>query len=241
MKYDVLVVAPGINCDWDKIPGLVQTLGKDGVTSNYSADSVSRTWDFIKSFQGGNAVFTQPNTPIKCAGAPQKIAYLAEDAWTKSGVRDKAKIQFNTGMGKIFSQDDYAAVLSDVAKSKGIAVTLNSNLVAVRPESREAVFQSSSGEEVVKYDFLHVTPPMSAPKFIAESGLANAQGYAEVDQYTLQHTKYPNVFALGDASSLPTSKTAAAVSSQANVLYKNLMAYMAEPSTPLFNKYDGEL
>jgi sulfide:quinone oxidoreductase len=142
-------------------------------------------------------------------------------------------------MGKIFSQDDYAKVLNDIAKSKGIAVNLNTNLAAIRPESREAVFHRDGKEEVVKYDFLHVTPPMSAPKFIADSGLGNAQGYVDVDQYTMQHNKYKNVFSLGDASSLPTSKTAAAVSAQAGILYKNLLAYMGDSSAPLLNRYDG--
>ncbi|KAI9011723.1 hypothetical protein DFJ74DRAFT_610378 [Hyaloraphidium curvatum] len=239
VKYDVLVVAPGIQCDWDKVPGLVQTLGKDGVTSNYSAESAPRTWDFIKGFTGGNAIFTQPNTPIKCAGAPQKIAYLAEETWSKGGIRDKTKIAFNTGMGAIFSQPDYAKVLDGIAASKGISVSLNTNLVSIRPESKEAVFHRDGKEDVQKYDFLHVTPPMSAPKFIADSGLGNAQGFVDVDKYTLQHVKYPNVFSLGDGSSAPTSKTAAAVSGQAGVVYKNILSYMSEPAGVLYNKYDG--
>jgi NADPH-dependent 2,4-dienoyl-CoA reductase/sulfur reductase-like enzyme len=240
IKYDYLVVAPGINLDWDKIPGLTQTLGKDGVTSNYSPESAPMTAEMLKAFTGGNAIFTQPATPIKCAGAPQKIAYLAEEIFRRNGIREKSKISFHTGMGKLFSQDLWNAELTKIAAGKGIDVALNSDLVAIRPESKEAVFSHGGKESVQKYDFLHVTPPMSAPKFIKESGLGNDAGWCDVDQYTLQHKKYYNVFSLGDASSAPTSKTATAAAAQAGVVARNLVGVAAGgKGTVPQNKYDG--
>ncbi|TPX57184.1 hypothetical protein SpCBS45565_g08266 [Spizellomyces sp. 'palustris'] len=226
IKYDFLVVASGINVDWDKIPGLQETLGKDGVTSNYSAESVEKTNEFIRAFKGGNAIFTQPATPIKCAGAPQKIAYLAEEIFGQNGIRDKTNVQFHTGMGKIFAIDKYAAELTKVCQSRNIDVNLLSNLAEIRPDRKEAVFKNlgpQGGEKTIKYDLLHVTPPMSAPKFIKESGLANGDGWVDVNKETTQHNKYSNVFALGDSSSLPTSKTAAAAAAQSAVTSHNLL------------------
>lgn len=226
IKYDFLVVAPGIKLDFEKIPGLKETLGKDGVSSNYSADTVEKTNEFLRAFKGGNAIFTQPATPVKCAGAPQKIAYLAEEIFREKGIRDKTNVQFHTGMGKIFAIDKYAAELTNVCKQRNIDVKLLSNLAEVRPDKKEAVFKNlgpEGGESIIKYDFLHVTPPMSAPQFIKESGIANADGWVDVNKDTTQHNKYPNIFSLGDASSLPTSKTAAAAAAQSAVTAHNLL------------------
>ncbi|KAJ3279659.1 hypothetical protein HK104_001264 [Borealophlyctis nickersoniae] len=227
IKYDYLVIASGINIDYHKIEGLPESLGKNGVTSNYSAQSVEKTNEFIRAFKGGNAIFTQPATPIKCAGAPQKIAYLAEELFRQTGVRSKANVQFHSGMGKIFAIDKYANELTNVCKDRNIKVNLLSNLTAIRPDKKQAVFKSlgpDGGESVVPYDLLHVTPPMSAPAYIRESGLSNADGWVDVNKDTTQHTKFPNVFSLGDSSSLPTSKTAAAAAAQSEVTSANLLA-----------------
>lgn len=239
VTYDYLVAAPGMQLNWAKVEGLPEALGKDGVCSNYSYDTVDKTWEFIKGFQGGTAVFTQPSTPIKCGGAPQKIAYLADDAFRKSGVREKAQIVFASGTPSIFAVEKYAKTLRKVVERKGIDARFRHNLVAVRPETHEAVFeQLDSGEQVkVHYDLLHVVPPMSAPDFIRRSPLANADGWIDVDKHSLQHVRYGNVFALGDASSLPTSKTGAAIRKQAPVLVENLVAAIL--GRPLKARYDG--
>ncbi|KAI8591945.1 sulfide:quinone oxidoreductase [Geranomyces variabilis] len=242
IKYDYLVVAPGIRLDFDKIPGLNETLGQNGVASNYSVTSVEKTAEFLAAFKGGNAVFTQPATPIKCAGAPQKIAYLAEEIFRNNGIREKTNVAFHSGMGKIFAIDKYADELTKVAASRGVKVNLLSNLAEVRGDKREAVFKSlapEGGETVVKYDFLHVTPPMSAPPFIRESGIANADGWVDVDKETTQHNKFANIFALGDASALPTSKTAAAAAAQSGVTADNLLRAIKADSATAFSAYNG--
>jgi len=240
ISYDFLIVAPGIQIDWDKIKGLPETIGKDGVCSNYSYETVDSTWQFIRSLKGGNAIFTQPNTPIKCGGAPQKIAYLAEDYFRRNGLRDKVTVKFISGMPSIFSVPRYAAALMKHCEEKGIETKFKYNLVEIRPKSKEAIFNHvETGEELIeKYDLLHVTPPMSAPDFIKRSPLANEAGWVDVDKYTLQHNKFPNIFSLGDASSLPTSKTGAAIRKQVPVLVKNLQhAIKGEPLSAKYNGY----
>lgn len=241
LTYDQLVVAPGIQLDWAKIQGLPEALGKDGVTSNYSYDSVNYTWELIQAFQGGDAVFTFPSTPIKCAGAPQKIMWLAEESFRRRGVRAKARITFASAGAAIFGVPKYRAALDKLVVERSIQTQFGKDLVAVRPKSREAVFRDvAKGEEVVlKYDLLHVTPPQSAPDFVKRSPLAqkNALGWVDVDMHTLQHVRYKNVFSLGDASSLPCSKTGAAIRKQAPVAVANIMAQRCD--RPLAARYDG--
>ncbi|KAJ1559472.1 hypothetical protein HK405_010514, partial [Cladochytrium tenue] len=181
VAYDFLVVAPGIQINWSAIEGLEAALGKDGVCSNYHVEHVKSTDRFLKEFNGGNAVFTQPSTPIKCAGAPQKIMYLAEEQFRQRGIRDQSNVSFYSGMGKIFSADKYAAVLRRICDERGISVNLQRNLVAVRGDKKEAVFKvgASAETETVKYDLLHVSPPMGAPAFLRNSpeGFTNADGW----------------------------------------------------------------
>lgn len=239
VTYDFLVVSPGIQLNWGAIKGLEGAVGKNGVCSNYSYEYVGTTWEFIRNFKGGTAIFTHPATPIKCGGAPQKIAYLADEAFRRQGVRDKTTIIFATANAGIFQVEKYARTLRAVVARKGIDARYQTNLVEIRPETKEAVLKDlETGEETaVHFDLIHVTPPQSAPDFVRESPLANADGWVDVDKTTLRHNKYPNVFALGDASSLPTSKTGAAIRRQAPVLVKNLAA--AIQGKPLTASYDG--
>lgn len=240
LTYDYLVVALGIQIDWDRVQGLQEALAeRNGVCSNYSYDTVDRTWENIRSFKGGVAVFTQPSTPIKCGGAPQKIAYLADDYFRRTGVRNRSTIQFLSGSAGIFSVKKYADALTNVYRRKGIEARFQHELVAIDHRRKEAVFQNlASGEQVsVRYDMIHVTPPMSSPDVIKQSKLAASTGWVEVDQFSLQHVRYANVFALGDCSNLPTSKTGAAIRKQAPVVAENLVAVME--GRPLEAAYDG--
>ncbi|MER3429507.1 MAG: pyridine nucleotide-disulfide oxidoreductase [Blastocatellia bacterium] len=237
--YNYLVVCPGIQIDWEKIKGLPESIGKDGVCSNYSYKYVDKTWEFIKATTRGNAIFTQPNTPIKCGGAPQKICYLAEDYFRSEGRREEINVKFISATPTIFGSPYYAPALAKHCEETGIITKFKTNLVEIRPASKEAVFVNldTNEESIERYDLLHVTPPMSAPDFIKQSPLANEAGWVEVDKETLRHTKYENVFALGDASSLPTSKTGAAIRKQVPVVVANLLSFRR--GEPLEAKYNG--
>jgi len=240
LTYDQLVVAAGIQLDWDKIKGLRDTLGKNGVCSNYSYETVESTWENIRNFKGGTAVFTYPTNPIKCAGAPQKIMYLAEHAFRRQGVRNKTRIVYGCATPSIFGIAKYRAELDKIIEARDIETMYQHNLVEVRGDSKEAVFENTaedSATKVVKFDMIHVTPPMSAPDFIKSSPLANEAGWVEVDKHTTQHVRFPNVFSAGDCSSLPTSKTGAAIRKEAPVLADNLLALRAGNKLP--GHYDG--
>jgi sulfide:quinone oxidoreductase len=239
LKYNELVVAAGIQLNWDAVKGLPQAINKGGVCSNYGYDKVAYTWETIQTFQGGDAVFTFPATPIKCAGAPQKIMYLAEETFRRRGIREQSNVIYASATAGIFGVPKYAQALNKIVAERNIETHFSKNLVEVKPESREAVFHDVNGAEelVLKYDMMHVTPPQGAPDFIKQSPLANQDGWVDVDKHTLQHIKFRNVFSLGDCSSLPCSKTGAAIRKQAPVLVENVIAFRAEK--PLTGHYDG--
>ncbi|KPP92602.1 FAD/NAD(P)-binding oxidoreductase [Erythrobacter sp. HL-111] len=221
--YDVLVVAPGIRLAWERIAGLEQTLGRNGVTSNYRYDLAPYTWQLVQEMRKGRALFTQPPMPIKCAGAPQKAMYLSCDHWNRRGVLDEVEVEFCNAGGVLFGVADYVPALMEYVEKYGIDLRLGNNLVAVDGEAREAVFETESGEITREFDMLHVVPPQVAPQFLADSPLAAESGYTDVDPHTLQHVRYPNVFGLGDAGSMPNAKTAAAARKQAPVVAVNVL------------------
>lgn len=237
--YDYLVVALGIQVDWNKIPGLSEGIGRQQICSNYSYKHVDYTWECIKQFQGGTALFTMPNTAVKCGGAPQKIMYLADDTFRKAGVRDKSQVIFASGQASLFAVEKYRRTLEKVAARKEIDLRFQRNLVALNPDAKEAVFENlaTKEQETIRFDMIHVTPPMGPPDLVKNSVLANAAGWVDVDKHTLQHPKYKNVFPIGDCSGLPTSKTGAAIRKQAPVLVANLISSMR--GQPLSARYNG--
>jgi len=240
IEYDYLVVCPGIQLNWNAIQGLSRELvGQHGICSNYSYQTVSTTWQILKNFQGGTALFTHPLGAVKCGGGPVKICMLAEDHFRRRGIRDRCQVIFGVAMPRIFAVDRYARTLEEVTQRRQIQVNLNQDLVEIKPESREAIFQQiETGERTtISYDMLHVTPKMGPPDFIKSSPLADEAGWIDVDPQTTQHRRYPNIFGLGDASNLPTSKTGAAIRKQAPVTVDNLIALM-DGKTSL-SRYDG--
>nr|XP_020645730.1 sulfide:quinone oxidoreductase, mitochondrial [Pogona vitticeps] len=240
ISYKYLIVALGLQLHFEKIKGLPEGFNSPKIGSNYSVHTVEKTWKALQGFQEGNAIFTFPNTPVKCAGAPQKIMYLSEAYFRKTGKRPKANIIFNTSLGVIFGVKKYADALLEIIKSRNITVNYKRSLIEVRADRQEAVFENldKPGEtEVYRYEMLHVTPPMGPPAVLLNSPVADGAGWLDVNKETLQHRKYPNVFGIGDCTNLPTSKTAAAIAAQSGVLDKTLSSVM-KGKTPS-KKYDG--
>ena len=241
--YDYLVVCPGIQLDWGKVPGLTPALGTSGVCSNYGYELAPKTWQLVEPMRSGTAVFTMPSNPIKCAGAPQKIAYLAADWWRLKGVLSNIHVVLVMPTPAMFGVPEFARVLDQVAQRYGIDVRLQHEMVELNPDDREVVLvdrrNGADSKVSLNYDLLHAVPPQSAPDWIKEGPLSDgtATGYVDVDKHTHQHTRYPNVFALGDAGNTPNSKTGAAIRKQAPVVVANLRAAMA--GRPLPASYDG--
>ena len=240
--YDFLVVAAGLKLDWDAVEGLTETLGKNGVTSNYRFDLAPYTWKLVQEMSGKQAIFTQPPMPIKCAGAPQKAMYLSCDAWMRAGKLGDMNVSFCNAVPVLFGCAPYVPPLMEYVKKYGINLDFGHNLVKIDGPARTAWFKvtkEGAEPEIVerKFDMIHVCPPQCAPDFIAASPLAGAGGWVDVDQATLQHTKFDNVFGLGDVTSTPNAKTAAAARKQAPIVAENLIARMK--GAAMAPKYDG--
>ena len=242
ISYDYLIVAPGIQVDWDAIPRLQDALQdkSSNVVSNYSYETVSETFPAMERFkQGGTAIFTHPNTPVKCGGGPMKIMYLMADYLRKNGKSQGSKIQFYKAGKAIFGVKKYRLALEKIVERYELDCQWRHHLVEVRHKENIAVFENLDTMETVErhYDFMHATPPMSAPDFLKKSTIGNEAGWVEVNIHTLQHLKYANIFASGDCAALPTAKTGAAVRKQAPVVVENLLAVI-DGKKPVA-KYDG--
>jgi len=241
LNYDVLVVCPGLKLNWHGIEGLVETLGKNGVTSNYRYDLAPYTWQLVREMKRGKAIFTQPPMPIKCAGAPQKAMYLSADHWQKQGVLKDIQIDFyNTGAA-LFGVPAYVPALMEYVKRYDANLHFNHQLIKVDGSQKRAWFKQLNGENspIIETDFdmIHVVPPQQAPDFIRASNLVDHAGWISVDQHTLQHTKYPHIFALGDVMNAPNAKTAAAARKQAPIVAVNVLEYLQGGAN--FAQYDG--
>ncbi len=238
VTYKILIVAPGIRLAWEKIDGLESALGSNGVTSNYRYDLAPYTWELVQSLTSGRAIFSQPPMPIKCAGAPQKAMYLSCDAWLDRGVLGNIDVEFRNAGGVLFGVKDYVPALMEYVEKYSIDLQLNQTLVAVDGPGQTATFKTEAGEQTVDFDMLHAVPPQVAPQFVADSPLANPEsGFVDIDKFTLQHVRYPNIFGAGDAGSTPNAKTAAAVRKQAPIVAVNALA--ALDSKQPVTDYDG--
>ena len=242
VKYEQLIVCPGLKLDWHGIEGLAETLGRNGVTSNYRYDLAPYTWHLVQQLHRGKAIFTQPPMPIKCAGAPQKAMYLSADHWRRQGVLGAIDIEFCSAGAVLFGVADYVPALMEYVRDYGIGLAFGQTLVAVDGPRRAASFETTGADgskqrSIKEFDLLHVVPPQRAPDFIRVSPLADAAGWVDVDPATLRHKAFENVYALGDVGNMPNAKTAAAARKQAPVVAHNLLA--ARSGKPLDAKYDG--
>lgn len=225
--YGQLVVAPGLKLNWAGIEGLEETLGKNGVTSNYRYDLAPYTWELVQEMVKGKAIFTQPPMPIKCAGAPQKALYLSASEWFKKNRINDIDIEFYNSGGVLFGVDAYVPALMSYIKKYQADIRFSHTLVKVDGQIKTAWFKTTNanGEEhtvETKFDFLHVCPPQCAPDFIRESELSDTAGWLDVDPATLQHNQYQNVWGAGDVMNTSNAKTMAAARKQAPVVAQNI-------------------
>ncbi len=244
IQYEQLIVCPGLQLDWDKIEGLSETLGKNGVSSNYRFDLAPYTWQQITSLNVGKAIFTQPTMPIKCAGAPQKAMYLACDYWRRHHCLSEIQTDFFNAGAVLFGVADFVPALMEYVKKYHINLNFEQELISVNGDDKTATFQFKQDDEVKtqtrEFDFLHVVPPQSAPNFIKSSPLADSDGWLDVDKFTLRHKVFENVFGLGDVTNTPNAKTAAAVRVQAPIVAQNLLIARGELAEEAqYNGYGG--
>ena len=278
INYDFLIVAAGVTLDYGAIKGLeeigdayssgdaskiLKTFGDSVITSVYNIDSAVAMWDqmqkFIEKAKSGQkvrGVFTDPNTAIKCGGAPKKVMYLTNARLVEAGARKNAELTFYPDGGKLFGVKEYADAIEKQFIARDMKWNFNHNLVGVDMAKKTAIFDKHWQEKgaydkdleeyemltkhlsvEVPFDFLHITPPQKAPDEIGKSAIGSAKGWVPVNKETLQHVKYKNIFAIGDIAAVPMGKTGGSVRKQYKVLVDNLISVME--GKELTAKYEG--
>ena len=235
ISYEYLVIALGTTVLWDRIRGLKDNLGASGICSVYGYEQSERTWEMIRDFPGGRAFFTAPSSPHKGGTAPLQILREAESLWRKTGVREHTDLFFTIGPTEPDGEPEYAKLLNE-SPSEDLHVFDGYELTEVRPDAQEAVFSvrkgQSSSQDVLRYDLIHVVPPMRPPALLEESGLAHPsgpmKGYLEVDPASLRHKRFPTVFGVGDAVGVEEVKTAQRARKQAKKVAHVLRRAMQE-------------
>ena len=240
--YQQLVVCPGLKLNWAGIEGLEETLGKNGVTSNYRYDLAPYTWELVQKLGSGKALFTQPPMPIKCAGAPQKAMYLSCDTWKQAGKLKDIQVQFYNAGAVLFGVADYVPALMEAVNGYGIDLQFGHTLTKIDGAAKQATFTKTLADGTKEsitthFDMIHVVPPQTAPDFIKASPLADAAGWVDVDPSTMRHKQFANIYAAGDVGNTTNAKTAAAARKQAPVVAHNILAALGKATGTA--SYDG--
>lgn len=242
VAYGQLVVCPGLQYDWDDVPGLAAAVHSPHGASHYEFELAPKAWTLLSGLTSGTAVFTMPAGPIKCGGASQKPMYLACDYWREQGVLDKIRVVMVQPYPTVFGVPEVDRELERKIAEYGVELWTNSELVSVDAAGQVAAIRNveTGAEEQLRYDVLNGVPPQSAPDWLKATDLPAAGdkgGFVEVDRQTLRHLRYPNVWSLGDAAATTNSKAGGALRKQTMVLAKNLVA--ARKGKPLPAKYNG--
>ena len=242
--YDKLIVATGLVLDYDSIPGFSHDLvGTNGIGALYGGPvAAGLTWQAAARFaeEGGVGLFTRPTTEMKCAGAPLKHVFLLEDIGSRTAGPGRHEMHYLAPQGALFGVPIVAEKVRMLFGERGIRTHMHHTLSAIEPGRKRAVFTAKQGDQTstveLDYDYLHVIPPQRAPTAVRESGLSWAerwvdQGWVEVDQATMRHRRFPDVFAVGDVAGVPKGKTAASVKWQVPVAVDHLVADLAGGSS----------
>lgn len=242
VAYGQLVVCPGLQYDWDAVPGLAEAVHSPSGASHYEFELASKAWTLLRSMTSGTAVFTMPAGPIKCGGAAQKPMYLACDYWREQGLLDRIRVVMVQPYPTVFGVPEVDRELDRKIAEYGIELRTNSELVGVDAAGQTATIRDLAAGTVenLHYDVLNAVPPQSAPDWLKATDLPAAGdtgGFVEVDWQTLRHLRYPNVWSLGDAAGTTNSKSGGALRKQTKVVAKNLVA--ARKGKRLPAKYNG--
>ncbi|MBT2586404.1 NAD(P)/FAD-dependent oxidoreductase [Arthrobacter sp. ISL-95] len=242
VSYEHLVVCPGLQYNWDAVPGLAEAVHSAYGSSHYEFELAPKLWTLLSSMTSGTVVFTMPSGPVKCAGASQKPMYLACDYWREQGVLENIRVVMVQPYPTVFGVPQVDGELDRKIAEYGIELRTNSELVAVNPADRTATIRSIKDHtsEELPYDVLNAVPPQSAPEWLKTTDLpadGDRHGFVEVDTQTLRHPRYPNVWSLGDAAGTTNSKAGGALRKQTKVLAENLLS--VRKGEPLSAKYNG--
>ncbi len=234
MKYDILIIATGAQTRPDQIPGLTEKLWYKKIYDFYTIEGALALREFLKKWEGGNLIINIADMPYKCPVAPLEFAFLADEYFTKIGIRKKVNIKYVTPLSGAFTKPRATRMLSDLLVEKNIEIIPDFYLERVDNDKQTIV--SYDGREI-PFDLLTIVPVNMGDEVIARSGMGDDLNYVPTDKHTLQSKNFENVFVIGDASDIPTSKAGSVAHFSAEILFENLMSYIE--GRPMLAKFDG--
>ncbi len=248
LPYDFLVVTTGLVLDYGAVEGMERALiGREGIASVYAgAAAAAASWQALQGFMetGGVGLFGRPATEMKCAGAPIKQTFLADDHLRRAGTRSKTEVVYNAHSKTLFSVPPVNTKLLELFDRQDIKTNFSHVLTKIDPAKHIATFETPTGSVELKWDFINLIPPMRAPDAVRSSPLPwqdgpfAADGWIEVDKKTLRHLRFPNIFGVGDINGVPKGKTAASVKWQTPVVVDHLVAAIGgKEGTAVYNGY----
>jgi sulfide:quinone oxidoreductase len=234
LNYDILIIATGTQTRPDQTPGLLDKLWYQKIFDFYTLDGALALRDFLKKWEGGNLVINIADLPYKCPVAPLEFAFLADEYFTKIGIRKKVNIKYVTPLPGAFTKPRATKMLSTLLEEKNIEIIPDFYLEKIDNDKQCIV--SYDGREI-PFDLLTIVPVNMGDEVIARSQLGDDLNYVPTNKFTLQSEKFENIFVIGDASNIPTSKAGSVAHFSAEILFENILSYI--DNRPLNAKFDG--
>ena len=234
LNYDYLIVATGTDINPDETPGLKDQLWRKEIFDFYTLDGAVALRDFFRDWEGGKLVINIAEQPFKCPVAPLEFSFLADAYFTEIGIRDKVDISFVTPLSGAFTKPKASKMLGELLEEKNIQVIPDFYIESV--DNDKKVIRSYDEQEI-PFDVLTIVPTNMGDPMVERSGMGDDLNFIPTDKFTLQSKKHENIFVLGDASDIPTSKAGSVVHFASDVVYENLLS--AIEGRPLNAQFDG--
>lgn len=234
MEYDVLIVASGAHLKPEETPGMKDKLWHKEIFDFYTLEGALALHEYFKSWEGGKLVMAITEMPFKCPVAPIEFVCLAEAYFTQRGMRDKVEISLVTPLAGAFTKPVATQMLSELLKEKNINIIPDFYIEHIDNDNKKLV---SYDEQEVPFDVLTIVPMNKGADFVERSGLGDDMNFVPVHKHTLQHQQYANMFVIGDAAALPTSKAGSVAHFEAEILTENILSFIE--GRPLKAHFDG--
>lgn len=234
LSYDILIIATGTEIRPGEIEGMAGELWYKSIFDFYTINGAVALANFLDTWDGGKMVLNIAEMPIKCPVAPLEFLFLADDYFKKKGMRDKVDITFATPLDAAFTKPIAAKELGGFLEEKNINLVTEFNIGRVDNDEKKIV---SWDEREVDFDLLVTIPTNMGIEAIERSGMGDELNFIPTDKHTLRSENWDNVFVIGDATDLPSSKAGSVAHFESDILFENLMS--AIKGEPLTANFDG--
>lgn len=234
IKYDYLVIATGCKVHPEETPGMAEHEWRNSIHEFYTIEGATALQKHLRTWQGGRLVVNVVENPIKCPVAPLEFLMLADSFFTGIGIREKVEITYATPLSGAFTKPIASYHLGNILEEKNIKVVPDFMIERVEPDAKQII---SYDEQTLDYDLLVTVPLNMGDEVVGRAGLGDDLNFVPVNKHTFLHAKYPNLFVLGDAAAVPTSKAGSVAHFAVECFAENFMRYV--DGLELLPTFDG--